>query len=86
MKFIPLKTKIKYLNKIYLFQGCLFLVAAVNIEIGNRYEIVCWNSLEDIWSFLGYSRINYFEWLEEKGVIFYDNTQENLTKLKLRTY
>ena len=85
MKFIPLKTKIKYLNKIYLFQGCLCLVAAVNTGIGNRYEIVCWNSLEDVWSFLGYSRTNYFEWLEEKGVIFHDNTQENLTKLKLRT-
>ena len=85
MKFIPLKTKIKYLNKIYLYQGCLFLVAAVNIEIDNRYEIVCWNPSEDCWNFLGYSRANYFEWLEEKGIIFYNNTQENLTKLKLRT-
>lgn len=83
MKFIPLKDKIKYLNKIYLYQGCLFLVAAVNIEIDNRYEIVCWNSSEDYWNLLGYSRGTYFEWLEEKGVIFYDNTQENLTKLKL---
>ena len=85
MKFIPLKTKIKYLNKIYLFQGCLYLVAAVNTGMDNRYEIVCWNSLEDVWSLLGYSRANYFEWLEKKGIIFYDNTQENLTKLKLRT-
>lgn len=83
MKFIPLKTKIKYLNKIYLYQGCLFLVAAVNTGMDNRYEIVCWDSSEDCWNFLGYSRENYFEWLEEKGVIFYDNTQENLTKLKL---
>ena len=83
MKFIPLKTKIKYLNKIYLFQGCLYLVAAVNTGMDNRYEIVCWNSLEDVWSLLGYSRANYFEWLEGKGIIFYDNTQENLTKLKL---
>jgi hypothetical protein len=39
--------------------------------------------LENVWSFLGYSRANYFEWLEEKGIIFYDNTQENLIKLKL---
>ena len=85
MKFIPLKTKIKYLNKIYLFQGCLCLVAAVDTGLDNRYEIVCWNSLEDVWSLLGYSRANYFEWLEKKGIIFYDNTQENLTKLKLRT-
>ena len=83
MKFIPLKTKIKYLNKIYIYEGRLCLVVAVNTGMDNRYEIVCWNSLEDFWSFLGYSRANYFEWLEEKGVIFYDNTQENLTKLKL---
>ena len=85
MKFIPLKTKIKYLNKIYIYEGCLYLVAAVNTGMDNRYEIVCWNSLEDVWSLLGYSRANYFEWLEEKGIIFYDNTQENLIKLKLRT-
>ena len=83
MKFIPLKAKVKYLNKIYLFQGCLCFISAVNIKIDNRYEILCWNSLEDCWNFLGYSRTNYFEWLEEKGMIFYDNTQENLTKLKL---
>ena len=85
MKFIPLKTKTKYLNKIYIYEACLCLVAAVNTGMDNRYEMVCWNSLEDVWSFLGYSRANYFEWLEEKGIIFYDNTQENLTKLKLRT-
>ena len=83
MKFIPLKTKTKYLNKIYIYEGCLYLVAAVNTGMDNRYEIVCWNSLEYCWNFLGYSRANYFEWLEEKGIIFYDNTQENLTKLKL---
>ena len=83
MKFIPLKTKIKYLNKIYLYQGCLFFVAAVSIEIDNRYEIVCWNSSEDYWNFSEYSRETYLEWLEEKGVIFYDNTQENFKKLKL---
>ena len=83
MKFIPLKTKIKYLNKIYLYQGCLFLVATVNTGMDNRYEIVCWYPSEYCWNFLGYSRENYFEWLEERGVIFYDNTQENLTKLKL---
>ena len=83
MKFIPLKTKIKYLNKIYLYQGCLFLVAAVNTGMDNRYEIVCWDPSEYCWNFLGYSRENYFEWLEKKGVIFYDNTQENLIKLKL---
>ena len=83
MKFIPLKNKIKYLNKIYLSQGCLCLVAAVNTGMDNRYEIVCWNSLEYYWNFLGYSRANYFEWLERKGIIFHDNTQENLTKLKL---
>ena len=82
MKFIPLKTKIKYLNKIYIYEGCLCLVAAVN-TIDDRYEIVRWNPSEYCWNFLGYSRENYFEWLEEKGVIFYDNTQENLTKLKL---
>ena len=83
MKFIPLKTKIKYLNKIYIYEECLCLVAAVNTGMDNRYEIVCWNSLEYCWNFLGYSRGNYFEWLEEKGVIFHDNTQENLIKLKL---
>ena len=83
MKFIPLKTKIKYLNKIYIYEGCLCLVAAVNTGMYNRYEIVCWNSSEDYWNFLGYSRETYFEWLEEKGVIFHDNTKENLTKLKL---
>ena len=83
MKFIPLKTKIKYLNKIYIYEGCLCLVAAVNTGMDNRYKIVYWNSLEDVWSFLEYSRANYFEWLEEQGVIFYDNNQENLTKLKL---
>ena len=68
-----------------MFQGCLYLVAAVNTGMDNRYEIVYWNSLEDVWSLLGYSRANYFEWLEKKGIIFYDNTQENLIKLKLRT-
>ena len=83
MKFIPLKTKIKYLNKIYLYQGCLSLVAAVNTRMDNVYEIVCWDSSEYCWNFLGYSKANYFEWLEEQGVIFYDNTQENLIKLKL---
>ena len=84
MKFIPLKTKIKYLNKIYLFQGCLCLVAAVDKDMDDlRYVIVCWNSSEDCWNFLGYSRANYFKWIEEKGVIFHDNTQENLIKLKL---
>ena len=86
MKFIPLKTKIKYLNKIYLFQGCLYLVAAAHEDMnGIKYEIVCWNPSEYCWNLLGYSRANYFEWLEGKDIIFYDNTQENLTKLKLRT-
>ena len=86
MKFIPLKTKIKYLNKIYLFQGCLCLVAAVDKDMDDlRYVIVCWDLSKYRWNFLGYSRENYFEWLEKKGIIFHDNTQENLTKLKLRT-
>ena len=84
MKFIPLKTKIKYLNKIYLFQGCLCLVAAVDKDMDDlRYVITCWNPSEDCWNLLGYSRTNYFECIEEKGVIFHDNTQENLIKLKL---
>ena len=76
MKFIPLKTKIKYLNKIYLFQGCLCLVAAVDTGLDNRYEIVCWNSLEYCWSLLGYSRANYFEWLEEKDIIILKNKKK----------
>ena len=84
MKFIPLKNKIKYLNKIYLSQGCLYLVAAAHEDMNEiKYEIVCWNSLEYCWNFLGYSRANYFEWLEEKDVIFHDNAQKNLIKLKL---
>ena len=84
MKFIPLKSKVKYLSKIYLFQGCLCLVAAVDKDMDDlMYVTACWNSSENHWNFLGYSRANYFEWLEKKGVIFHDNTQENLIKLKL---
>ena len=84
MKFIPLKTKIKYLNKIYIYEGCLCLVAAVDKDMDDlRYVIASWDSSEYCWNFLGYSRGNYFEWLEGKGIIFHDNTQENLIKLKL---